>query len=326
MAIPELKTASVVKRYAGNPVLSADDVPYAGTLVFNAGVTKWQGRYVMLFRNEVCNEKGQVIDRNLGLALSDDGIAWTVKDAPIDAVEDHPLRRFYDPRLTVLDGRVYLCFATGLRGTRGGLAVTDDFENWEVLNISVPDNRNMVVFPERIDGKIVRLERPFAGYLRPNDRFDMWLARSPDGVYWGEADLVLTADALPWTNNKIGPGPPPVKTDKGWLTLLHAVDRREGRAWGWSRDWDKRYTVGICLLDLEDPAHVIGYSRAPLMAPEEEYPYEVEGYRGYVQFPTGAILEDDGELKIYYGAADTVMALATARVDDLLALCESCEA
>lgn len=316
-------THPAIKRHEGNPILSARDVPYPAMLVFNAGITKWRGRYVMIFRNDYGDDKRKTIaGRNLGLAFSDDGIKWKVEPHPIDDREDHPLRGAYDPRLTVLEGRLYMCFATGLRGTRGGIAVTDDLRNWEVLDVSVPDNRNMALFPERIDGKLARLERPFASYLRPGDRFDIWLSYSPDGRYWGESSLVLTCDQCAWTNDKIGPAAPPVKTSEGWLALIHAVDRDPSRRWGWEGNWGKRYTAGIMLLDLKNPARVIGYSRAPILVPEPEFEYEARGFRDYVIFPGGMILEDDGEVKIYYGAADTVECLATARIEDLIALCE----
>ena len=319
----DMKTHPAIKRHPGNPVLTHKDVPYPAMLVFNAGITKWRGRYIMVFRNDYGDPVAKKITgRNLGLAFSDDGIAWKVEPRPIDDRPDHPLRNFYDPRLTVIDDRLYLCFATGLRGTRGGVAVTDDLKNWEVLNISVPDNRNMVLFPERIDGRLVRLERPFAGYLRPNDRFDMWMSSSPDGRYWGESKLVLTCDQCPWTNDKIGPGAPPVRTPKGWLALTHAVDRDPARKWGWEGNWAKRYTAGVILMDLKDPSKVIAYSRKPVLVPEPQYDYEARGYRDYVIFPGGMVLEPDGGVKIYYGAADTVEALAFCHVDDLLSMCE----
>ena len=277
----------------------------------------------MMFRNDYGDPKTkQLHGRNLGLAWSDDGVHWACEPQPLNEGEGHPLAGFYDPRLTVLEGRAYLCFATGLRGTRGGVAVSDDLRSWQVLHVSVPDNRNMVLFPDRFHGKLVRLERPFAGYLRPGDRFDMWLSMSPDGRYWGESRLVQTCEDYPWCNNKIGPGAPPVRTDKGWLALTHVVDIDDARTWGWSGDWGKRYSIGLVLLDLERPWQVIGLCREPLMAPSESHAYETRGYRGHVLFPGGMILEDDGEVKVYYGAADTVEALATCRVDDLLALCE----
>jgi beta-1,4-mannooligosaccharide/beta-1,4-mannosyl-N-acetylglucosamine phosphorylase len=316
-------SATAIRRHPDNPILSAEDVPYPAMLVFNAGVTKWQGRYVMVFRNDYGDRQATtIVGQNLGLATSDDGVRWRVADRPINDEPDHPLRGSYDPRLTVLEDRLYMCFATGLRGTRGGVAVTDDLRSWEVLSVSAPDNRNMVLFPERIDGRIVRLERPFAGYLRPDDRFDIWLSASPEGRYWGDSRLVLTCDDLTWTNDKIGPGAPPVKTDQGWLALIHAVDRDPSRRWGWSGNWAKQYTMGVMLLDLEDPSRVIGYSREPVLVPDSSHDYEMQGFRDHTIFPGGMILEDDGQVKIYYGASDTVECLATCCVDDLIALCE----
>ncbi|MDZ4200437.1 MAG: glycoside hydrolase family 130 protein, partial [Kiritimatiellia bacterium] len=231
----------------------------------------------------------------------------------------------YDPRLTVLDGRVYMCFATNTRhGLRAGIAVTDDFSKFDILHLTTPDNRNMVMFPEKISGLYVRLERPFPVYSRGGkDRFDAWLSASPDLRYWGDSELVLAVEDVPFANDKVGPAAQPVRTKQGWLTTFHAVDRDDATRGknGWEAQWTKRYTAGIMLLDLEDPSKIIGMSKQPLIAPEA--PYETSnGYRNDVIFPGGMILEDSGEVKIYYGAADTVECLATAHVDDLLALCK----
>ena len=319
-----LQSSPVVTRYAGNPVLSAKDVPYRATLVFNAGVAKFQGRYVMVFRNDFGSPaEGGIIGTNMGLAFSKDGKTWEVQPGPCFDLADGEIERTYDPRLTVMDGRCYLCFAVDTRhGLRGGIAVTDDFEHLDILSMSVPDNRNMVLFPEKVGGKYVRLERPFPVYSRGgNDRFDIWLSDSPDLRYWGNSQLVLGVEDVWYANDKIGPGAPPIKTPQGWLTLFHAVDRDNTRGKnGWEDTWQKRYSAGIMLLDLENPAKVIGMSAGPLLAPEA--PYEIAGgYRNNTIFPGGMILEDDGEVKIYYGAADTVECLATAHVDDLLKLC-----
>ena len=102
-------------------------------------------------------------------------------------MEDEEVSRAYDPRLTVLDGRCYMCFAVDTKhGLRGGIAVTEDFEKFEVLSLTVPDNRNMVLLPRKIGGKYVRLERPFPVYSRGGqDRFDTWISDSPDLKYWG---------------------------------------------------------------------------------------------------------------------------------------------
>ncbi|MHB1356954.1 MAG: glycoside hydrolase family 130 protein [Anaerolineae bacterium] len=321
--IGALHSSPFIRRYAGNPILTAQDVPYPATLVFSAGVCKYKGRYVMVFRNDYGSLAEHRLDgTNLGLAYSDDGIKWQVEPMPCLEMHDHEVQQVYDPRLIVLEGRCYLCFALDTRhGVRAGIAVTEDFVRYDVLSLTVPDNRNLVLFPERIGGNYVRLERPFPVYSRGGERFDIWFSDSPDLRYWGNSQLVLGVEQVPFANTKLGPAAPPLKTPKGWLTTFHAVDTDPSRGKnGWEPAWRKRYTVGLMLLDLENPARVIGLSREPLLVPEA--PYETAGgFRNNAVFPCGAILEDDGEVKLYYGAADTVMCLATAQVDELLALC-----
>ena len=320
-----LKSSGVIRRHSANPVLGPERVPYESDMVFNAGVAKYQGRYVMVFRNDYgWNEKSGLTDTNLGLAFSDDGVRWQVRPSPCWQWHDEEILRVYDPRLTVLDGRCVLCFAVDTRhGVRGGIAVTEDFERFDVLSMSVPDNRNMVVFPERIGGRYVRLERPFPVYSRGHtDRFDIWLSDSPDLRYWGNARMVLAVEDVPFANDKIGPGAPPVRTERGWLTTFHSVDLDPSRGRnGWEpHPWQKRYCAGIMLLDLDDPSKVIGLCPDPLIAPEASYETE-GGFRNDVIFPTGMILEGTGEVKIYYGASDRLVCLATAAVEDLLRLC-----
>jgi beta-1,4-mannooligosaccharide/beta-1,4-mannosyl-N-acetylglucosamine phosphorylase len=277
----------------------------------------------MVFRNDYGSLEGHTLEgTNIGLAFSDDGAHWDVSPRPCLEMNDEEVTRAYDPRLTVMDGRCYMCFAVDTRhGLRAGIAVTDDFDRFEVISLSAPDNRNTVLLPEKIAGKYVRLERPMPVYSRGRDRFDIWASDSPDLKYWGSTGLVLAVEQVPFANNKLGPGAPPVKTPKGWLTTFHAVDLDPNRGkHGWEPSWLKRYTAGIMLLDLENPWKVIGYSREPLLAPEA--PYEVDGgFRNNVIFPGGMILEDSGEVKIYYGASDTAECLATADVGDLVELC-----
>ncbi|WP_083676382.1 glycoside hydrolase family 130 protein [Paenibacillus sp. FSL H8-0548] len=325
--IGELTSSSILHRHPLNPVLSPKDVPYHPAMVFNAGVTKFQGQYVMVFRNDYGDAQKGTIEphstTNLGLAYSDDGVNWKPQPAPCWIWNDEEVIRVYDPRLTVIEGRCYMCFAVDTKhGLRGGIAVTDDFAKFDVLSLSVPDNRNMVLFPDRIGGRYVRLERPMPVYSRGGmDRFDTWMSESPDLAYWGNSKLLLSVEQVPFANDKVGPGAPPIKTDKGYLTTFHAVDidRSRGKN-GWEDRWQKRYTAGIMLLDKEDPSRIIGMSKSPLIAPEASYETE-GGFRNDVIFPGGMILEETGEVKIYYGSADTVECLATADVDDLLKLC-----
>lgn len=324
---PILKSSPVLKRFAGNPILSAKDVPFKADLVFNAGVTKYQGKYVMIFRNDYGYDGRNFEGTNLGIAFSDDGIKWKVREKPFLALNDIPdseITRIYDPRLTVIDGKCHLCFAVDTHhGLRGGIGVTEDFEKLDIISMSLPDNRNMVLFPEKVGGMYTRLERPMPIYSRGGrDRFDTWMSKSPDLKYWGDSSLVLAVEQVPFANDKTGPGAPPIKTEKGWLAMFHAVDIDSTRGKnGWEDTWKKRYSAGIMLLDLNDPRRVIGMSKEPLIAPETDYEVS-QGFRQNVIFPGGMILEPDGEVKIYYGASDTVECLATAHVEELLSLCK----
>ena len=324
----------IIHRYVNNPILTYKDVPYHAALVFNAGVTKLNNRYVMVFRNDFGDFTAQKLTgTNLGFAASKDGVHWHVLPDPCfthAAQLYHQLSqkddfiRAYDPRLTVIEGRCYMTFALDTKhGVLGGIAVTDNFEDWELLSITSPDNRNLALFPERINDQFVRLERPMPMYSRGwQERFDLWISESPDLIYWGNPNLLLAVENVPYANRKIGPAAPPVKTKKGWLATFHAVDFDPARGKnGWEAKWRKRYTAGLMLLDLENPRKVIGMSPQPILKPEAVY--EVSGgFRNNVIFPGGMILEDSGEVKFYYGAADTVMCLATADVSDLLAICK----
>ncbi len=334
MLNPPLFSSKVITKLE-KPILTYKDIPYEASLIFNAGVIKYQGKYVMVFRNdygsmeEEFNKTKCLHGTSVGVAFSDNGIDnWKVSDTKLF---DYPhffnngleIYRYSDPRLTVIDGKVYICVALDTRhGIHGCIGeVSENFDKVNILSTSVPDNRNMVLFPEKIGGYYCRLERPMPVYSRGKDRFDMWLSKSPDLKFWGESKLVMGVEDVPFANDKIGPAAPPIKTEKGWLTTFHTVDVDASRGKnGWETKWQKRYCAGIALLDLQDPSKVIGMYKEPLIAPE--LPFEVdEGFRQNVIFPGGMILEDDGQVKIYYGASDTVECLATANVDDLIKLC-----
>ena len=328
----EYKTSSVIHKL-DKPILTAADIPYDASLIFNAGVVKHNGKYVMIFRNDYgCTEETFVSGKSfkgtsVGIAVSDNGIDnWVVHEKPlVDSNEFNgtEIQRLYDPRIIKLEGELYLCLAMDTNhGLLGAIAkLNDTLDHFEIISTSVPDNRNMVLFPEKINGMYCRLERPMPVYSRGRDRFDTWFSDSPDLRYWGNSQLVLGVEDIPYANDKVGPAAPPIKTDKGWLTLIHAVDRDESRGKnGWEKSWKKRYAAGLMLLDLENPAKVIGVYNDPLIIADRDYEND-GGFRKDVIFPCGMVLEDDGEVKIYYGASDTVTCLATANIDDLVNLC-----
>ena len=335
--LPELFTDPCIKKRS-EPILRSSDLPYPSALVFNAGVIKHNGEYLMIFRNDYGVTRSEYENgvrgftgTSIGIAHSKNGVdGWQVDPVPLldsnKTREENPeIKRFYDPRIVEIDGRLLLCLAMDTRhGICGAIAeLSPDLKTCKLISHSVPENRNMVLFPEKINGEFVRLERPMPVYSRGRDRFDIWLSRSPDLVYWGRSSLVLGVEDVPFANDKIGPTASPIKTEKGWLTLFHAVDRDDetrGKN-GWEKKWTKRYTAGMMLLDLEDPSKVLAVYKKPLLAPD--IPLETdEGFRENVIFPCAMILEDDGEVKIYYGASDTCVCLATAQLDDLLKLFE----
>jgi beta-1,4-mannooligosaccharide/beta-1,4-mannosyl-N-acetylglucosamine phosphorylase len=315
------------ERHPDNPILTCDDLPYPAALVYNPGVVRAGDRFVMVFRVD----RGYSPDRlgygfadiDLGIAFSDDGISWRVeKRTVLGELKTAENLWAYDPRLVAVGDACYLTFCVDTRhGMRAGIARTTDFEAFEVLSLSVPDLRNVVLFPETIDGQYVRLERPFPIYLRrtwdQHDRFDIWLSRSSDLRRWGDSELLLAVEQVPYATEKIGPGPPPIRTAAGWLAIFHAVDTDpSSKPSGWEGTWTRRYTAGAMLLDIDDPTRLLGISPGPVLVPEA--PYEVsEGFRPNVVFPTGH-LDLDGQSWVYYGAADSVICLARAPTEALV--------
>jgi predicted GH43/DUF377 family glycosyl hydrolase len=305
------KTKTLVRRYAGNPILTADDVPYSSHSIFNAAATVYRGRTVLLFRNE--NEAGL---SSMGLAWSEDGLHFTVEPKPVMLPGDpSPFQRWEqhgisDPRITRI-GNVYYITYTGYSdlGVHPLLARTKDFKTFErIALLSLPDNRNVVLFPEKIKGQYVRLDRPMSESNRGNN--GIWMSTSPDLIHWGHPDYLFGPRCCHWDCLKVGPGAPPIKTPRGWLEIYHGV-----------RNFSAvHYRLGCALLDLENPAKVLGRAIPYILSPDS--PHERVGDVGNVTFINGAILEKDGQtLRLYYAGADTCLCLAYANLDELVNLC-----
>ena len=302
-------SAELVQRYEHNPILTAADVPYPVETVHNAGVVKHDGRYVMVFRSHRAN--GRSI---LGIADSDDGCHFTVRPEPfmVPATEgvfaEYERYGVEDARINPLDGAYYLTYsAYSPHGVRIGLARTSDFQHVErIAFITQADYRNTVLFPEKIRGRYVKLDRPHSD-ISP---WSVWISYSPDLRHWGDSRVIMKPVQYHWDEMKIGPGAPPIKTDRGWLNIYHGVfPTMDGSV----------YRLGVCLHKLDDPAVILGISDRWILSPRD--PWERVGYVHNVVFTCGAVPEDDGTIKIYYGAADTVMCVATARIDELVDLC-----
>jgi len=300
---------SVIKRYKNNPILTKNDVPYPVSTVHNAGVTKFNGKYIMIFRSHLHN--GRSI---LGLAESSDGFSFKVAPQPFMVPAKKGIFKEYeeygieDPRITLIDGEYLITYSAYSRnGVRIGMAKTKDFMKVERISlITEADYRNVVIFPEKINGLYARLDRPHSG-INP---WSIWISYSPDLIYWGESKLIINPMKYHWDEMKIGPGAPPVKTNKGWLNIYHgAFQTMDGCI----------YRLGVALHDLKDPSKIIGVSDSWILQPEKKY--EITGYVHNVVFCCGAVPEPDGTIKIYWGCADTVMSVGTAMINDLINLC-----
>ena len=299
----------IVKRYSGNPILTKHDVPYAVQTVHNAGMVKVKDKYIMLFRSHIDNGRSII-----GLAESVDGYAFTVHAQPFITPAQTGVFREYeafgveDPRISCIDGVYYITYsAYSKHGVRIGLAKTTDFSSIERISlITEADYRNVVIFPEKINGRYVRLDRPHSA-ISP---WAIWISYSKDLIYWGESELIMMPVPYHWDEMKIGPGATPIKTEHGWLSIYHGVfPTMDGAI----------YRLGVALHDLENPAKIIGVGDSWILQPED--PWEVTGYVHNVVFTCGAIAEPDGSVKIYWGGADSVVCVGTARIDDLVDRC-----
>ncbi len=297
----------VLTRYPGNPIIKPLDMPYPCETVYNSGVAKYNGKYVLLLRCGRLNGMSE-----FGLATSDDGFHFKIHPEPVmtkatEGIFKEPENKgVEDPRITQIGDTYYIfysCYST--RGFQMGLAKTKDFLKIERIALTTAiDYRNCVLFPEKIDGMYVRFERPNWG--RPC----IWISYSPDLIHWGNQQLIMAPDSYDiWQDCKVGPGAPPIKTPRGWLNIYHAVTNTMAGS---------IYRLGVAVHDLKDPRKVIGRSHQFILAPEALH--ERVGYVGNVVFTNGAIVEPDGSIKIYYGGADTCMNVATGKVDDLIDL------
>ncbi len=302
-------SSDIVWRYSANPIIPRYLIPSSNS-IFNSAVVPFNDRFAGVFR---CDNKKR--EMNVHRGFSQDGINWQLDDDPIDWIcddldpEDREIGRFqyrYDPRVVWLEDRYYVTWCNGYYGPTIGVGYTYDFEKFCFLeNALLPFNRNGVLFPRRINDEYVMLNRPSDNGHTPFG--DIYLSRSPDMVHWGRHRYVMGVKGG-WESTKIGAGPIPIETPEGWLMIYHGVITScNGFV----------YSFGAALLDLEKPWKVI-YRAAPyLLSPQTIY--ECVGDVPNVAFPCAALYDQpSGRLAIYYGGADTVTALAFARMDELL--------
>ncbi len=329
----------LLKKFAGNPILSPKpDSPWEKYAVCNPGVIYDKGKFTMLYR---ASGETDVYWIYIGLAESKDGFHFK-RMSPYPAYQ--PTQAFEmgdmeDPRIIKMsDGYYYVTYAAravpytlfavgkgpkyynpstpkALREnlTRTGLARTKDFKKFECLGpISRDDidDRDVIIFPEKIGGKFWMLHRPaeWVGPKYGTDKPGMWITSSNKLTQWKEKSKLLAAPdpSAPWQSLKIGASCPPIKTKYGWLLMYHGVQGTKP---------ERYYRQGVLMLDLKDPRKIISRPRDFVLEPTE--PFEKVGVEENVVFAVGNVVVKDTYF-CYYGGADKAIGVATAKFSDLV--------
>jgi len=310
--------AELFHRHPDNPILTAKDWPYPAHTVFNAGACQAGEDTILLARVE--DRRGH---SHLTVARSSDGISdWRIDEKPSfpQDPENHPEEAWgiEDPRLTRVDelGAWIIAYtAYSSSGPLVSLAKTKDFVEFTRIGpVMPPEDKDAAVFPRKFGGRYAMIHRPVC---HGSSGADMWLSFSPDLIHWGDHRVLMRArHGAWWDANKIGLSPPPLETPEGWLILYHGVRNTPGGC---------LYRVGLALLDLEDPRQVLRRSDEWIFGPEELY--ERVGDVNGVVFPCGWVHDAaTGTVRIYYGGADSCIALATAQLSELLGYLRRCPA
>jgi predicted GH43/DUF377 family glycosyl hydrolase len=240
---------------------------------------------------------------HLRVARSKDGINFEIEDTPaIAPANDYEAFGIEDPRIALIDDVYYISYvAVCPVGVTTCLASTKDFRSFERHGvIFCPDNKDAVLFPERVGGRYYALHRPVSALFRKQE---IWIAESGDLMCWGNHRYVMSPRTGCWDEVKIGASAVPFKTERGWLEIYHGADG------------NNRYCLGAVLLDAEQPWKVIRRDEKPILEPQMDY--EIEGFFGNVVFSCGLLCEDD-KLRIYYGVADTAVCYAELALGEVI--------
>lgn len=314
-----------MKRHPKSPILTRADIPdiypqlVDATSVFNPGAIKFGDKYLLMLRVQSRSRETFMV-----MAESDNGTDFKVENKIVDfkGIEKvkEKIYHIYDARISRIEGIYYIMFAMDMDGgCQLGLGKTNDFKNFDFLGItSNEDIRNGVLFPEKVNGNYLRMDRP------NKSRHDngttsgstIWLSKSDDLLNWEPVAPLIDGRFHYW-DEFIGSGPAPVKTRKGWLHIYHGVAGHFGSS--------NIYQAGVMLLDLNDPSKVLSRSWCNILEPRELY--ELVGQVPNVVFPSGMIVMEydnegyakpDSEVFVYYGAADTCVGLAVTTINELL--------
>ncbi len=335
-----------LKRYKNNPILEPTSNWWESRAVFNPAAVLKDKKVYLLYRaiGKHKNYAGYV--SRFGLAISKDGENFKRKKQPVfTSKEEYEKWTCEDPRIVKLKKRFFITYtALGKPYGKGGwaraaLASTLDFHNFKrhgTITERMANDKDVVLFPEQVNKRYVMLHRPF--YWKKNriyrtekrvyiairrqlfewpwrvkipeyfpERPSVWISYSRNMIKWYGHKVILEPTKHRWESWKIGAGPPPIKTDKGWLVIYHGIERMARKKYC--------YSTGAALLDLQDPSKVIARTKEPILRPEEWY--ELEGDVPNVVFPSGAVIIRK-RLYVYYGGADKYCCLATCKLKELV--------
>ncbi|MBN1445176.1 MAG: glycoside hydrolase family 130 protein [Candidatus Omnitrophica bacterium] len=301
----------MLKRHPANPLIKPEDYPGVSQ-IFNPSPAMYKNKTVLLLSMCFFNSMGG----ETRVAESEDGIHFKIDDRSFINLADKPFpydivnQHIIDNRVTKIGDTYYILTPVGTAKYDVPCTVlgkTKDFKSYEVIEIiTLPQNRGASLFPEKIGGKYYKLDRPRAG----RGFGSIWLSSSPDLIHWGCYRPLLAPGYTRWAGEKIGPTPP-IKTDKGWLVIIHGVRTTLGIDF---------YSLGAVLLDIENPCRIIGKTISYLLTPEKDY--EINGVSNNVVFACGAIADGEkDELRLYYGGADKCICLATGSLSEIADAC-----
>lgn len=307
----------ILKRHPQNPLIHVKDYPGVAQ-IYNPSPVKFGDETILLVSVvEYAAKRGY--GRDVGqtrIARSKDGIHFVLGtenfvDTQAEGMPWNLYHHFIDNRVTKIDDWYYIITPVMVKDFAspvGMLGRTKDFKTYERIDIiTQPSNRGASLFPEKINGKYYKLDRPGGG---DGSNGDIWISASLDLIHWGEFKPVLAAGYRFWNVQKLGPTPP-IKTEKGWLDIIHGVFTPAGGTY---------YYVGAMLLDLEEPWKVIGKTNSYILGPEEDY--ERHGNCDNTVFPCGAIADyEKDQIRLYYGACDNYICLATGSLSELVQAC-----
>jgi predicted GH43/DUF377 family glycosyl hydrolase len=298
---------TLFRRHATNPILTASDWPYPVHSVFNPGAIRLPDGSTLL----LCRVEDRRGHSHLCAARSLNGVdGWSIDPEPtLQGDSTEAIWGIEDPRITYMPelGKYAITYTAFTKGGPGvALALTTDFRTFERMGVIMqPDDKDAALLPRRVDGEYALVHRPVS-----DTGAHIWMSFSPDLRNWGSHRLILQARKGAWWDaNKVGISPPLIETPEGWLMLYHGVRQTASGA---------LYRVGLALFAIDRPDHCIARGDSWIFGPEA--PYETHGDVSNVAFPCGYTVGDDGDtLNIYYGAADTSVALATGSIRELLA-------